>query len=200
MDMAYLSSDILVTSQQMGVAGVGPVRADTSWQAQTEGAFDLTCFDIDWEQKRARCPMGKFSRYWHEGAGKHGKPNVNGGFDAKDCRVCEELSRCTRKTTFRARHLTLPRKEEFLALRAARERQQTEAFKIHYRARAGVEGLISQATVTLGMRRTRYRGRDKTHLQHVATAGAINLFRAINWLRGELKAETRISTFAALAA
>jgi hypothetical protein len=34
----------------------------------------------------------------------------------------------------------------------------------------------------------------------VATAGAINLFRAINWLRGELKAETRISTFAALAA
>jgi transposase len=200
MDMAYLSSDILVTSHQMGVDVVGPVRADTSWQAQTEGAFDLTCFEIDWEQQRARCPMGKYSRYWHEGTGKHGKPNVNVGFDSKDCRVCEELSRCTRKTTFRARHLTFPRKEEFLALQAARERQQTEAFKLQYQARAGVEGLISQATVTLGMRRARYRGRDKTHLQHVATAAAINLFRAVNWLRGEPKAETRISTFAALAA
>ena len=200
MDMAYLSSDILVSSQQVGVDAVGPVRADTSWQAQTEGAFDLTCFEIDWEQKRARCPMGKFSRYWHEGTGKHGKPNVNVGFNSKDCRVCESLSRCTRKTTFRARHLTFPRKEECLALRTARERQQTEAFKLQYQARAGVEGLISQATVTLGMRRSRYRGRDKTHLQHVATASAINLSRAVNWLRGELKAETRISTFAALAA
>jgi transposase len=200
MDMAYLSSDILVSSQRMGVDVVGPVRADTSWQAQTEGAFDLTCFEIDWEQQRARCPMGKFSRYWHEGTGKHGKPNVNVGFDPKDCRGCEALSRCTRKTTFRARHLTFPRQEEFLALRAARERQQTEAFKLKYHARAGVEGLISQATVTLGMRRSRYRGRDKTHLQHVATAGAINVLRAVNWLRGQPKAETRISTFAALAA
>jgi transposase len=184
----------------MGVDVVGPVRADTSWQAQTEGAFDLTCFEIDWDQQRARCPMGKFSRYWHEETGKHGKPNVNVGFDPKDCRGCEALSRCTRKTIFRARHLTFPRREEFLALRAARERQQTEAFNLQYQARAGVEDLISQATVTLGMRRSRYRGQDKTHLQHVATAGAVNVMRAVNWLRGGRKAETRISTFAALAA
>ena len=158
MDMGYLSSDILVSSQQMGVDVVGPVRADTSWQAQTEGAFDLTWFEIDWEQKRAQCPMGNVTRYWNEGTGKHGKPNVTTAFNPTDCRACDCLSRCTRKTSFRARHLTFPQKAEFLALQAARERQQTEAFKIQYQARAGVEGLISQATVTLGMRRTRYRG------------------------------------------
>jgi transposase len=200
MDMGDLSSDILVSGQQLGVDVIGPVRADTSWQAQTEGAFDLTCFEIDWEHKRARCPMGKFTRYWNEATGKHGKPNVTAAFDSRDCRMCDCLSRCTRKTTFRARHLTFPQKDEFLALQAARERQQTEAFKIQYQARAGVEGLISQATVTLGMRRSRYCGRDKTHLQHVATAAAINLLRAIHWLRGGLKAETRISTLGALAA
>lgn len=200
MDMGYLSSDILVSSQHMGIDVVGPVRADTSWQAQTKGAFDLTCFEIDWEQKRARCPMGNVTRYWNEGIGKHGKPNVTTAFDPQDCRVCESLSRCTRKVTFRSRNLTFPHKAEFLALQAARKRQQTEAFKLHYHARAGVEGLISQATGTLGLRRNRYRGQSKTHLQHVATAAAINLLRAVNWLRGVPKAATRISSFAALAA
>jgi transposase len=200
MDMGYLSSEVLVSSLQMGIDVVGPVRAATSWQAQTEGAFDLTCFEIDWEQKRARCPMGHVTRYWNEGTGKHGKPNVTTAFDSRDCRGCEALSRCTRKATFRARHLTFPPKAEFLALQAARQRQQTDAFKIQYHARAGVEGLISQATGTLGMRRNRYRGQSKTHLQHVATASAINLLRALNWLRGALKAETHISSFAALAA
>jgi transposase len=200
MDTAYLSSDILVTSQQMGVDVIGPVRADTSWQAQTEGAFDLTQFTIDWEHKKVQCPVGKFSRHWIEGTGKHGKPNVTAAFSPTDCRTCEAFTRCTRNVSRHARSLSFPRQDEFLALQAARKRQQTDAFKTQYQARAGVEGLISQATVTLGMRRSRYRGRDKTHLQHVATAGAINLFRAINWLRGERKAETRISTFAALAA
>ncbi|WP_119072069.1 IS1182 family transposase [Aggregatilinea lenta] len=200
LDMGYLSSDILVSSQHLGIDVVGPVRADTSWQAQTEGAFDLTCFEIDWEQKRARCPMGNVTRYWNEGIGKHGKPNVTTAFDPRDCRVCEALSHCTRKATFRARNLTFPHKTEFLALQAARKRQQTEDFKLQYHARAGVEGLISQAMGTLGMRRNRYCGQGKTHLQHVATAAAINLLRAVNWLRGALKAETRISSFAALAA
>jgi hypothetical protein len=45
------------------------------------------------------------------------------------------------------------------------------------------------------MRRSPCRGRDKTHLQHVATAGAINLLRTVHWLRGGLKAETRIFSF-----
>jgi transposase len=200
MDMGYLSSDILVSSQQLGVDVVGPVRSDTSWQARTEGAFDLTCFEIDWERKTVRCPMGNYTRYWNEGSGKHGKPNVVTAFDAADCRVCDCLARCTRNVSRRARTLSFPRKDEFLALQAARQRQQTDTFKTQYQARAGVEGLISQATVTLGMRRSRYRGRDKTHLQHVATASAINLLRAVNWLSGALKAETRISSFAALAA
>jgi hypothetical protein len=86
------------------------------------------------------------------------------------------------------------------ALHAARERQQTDEFKEEYRARAGVEGVISQATVALGMRRTRYRGQDKTHLQNAATGSAINLLRAVNWLMGKPKSETHVSASATLAA
>jgi len=41
---------------------------------------------------------------------------------------------------------------------------------------------LSQAVNALEMRRTRYRGLTKTHLQHVATAAAMNLVRVVNWL------------------
>jgi transposase len=50
------------------------------------------------------------------------------------------------------------------------------------------------------MRRSRYRGLAKTHLQHLATAAAINVKRAVNWLLGEPLATTRQSHFAALLA
>jgi len=199
-DMGYMSSDVLVTSQQQGVDLVGPVRADTSWQAQTEGAYAITQFEIDWNQKTVRCPMGKINGYWREGTGKFGKPNVNVGFKPSDCRPCSEASRCTRNKKNKARTLTFPRKEAYQALQAARERQTTDAFKERYRTRAGVEGLISQASFSLGMRRARYRGQDKTHLQNIATASAINVLRAFNWLMDQPKARTRTSHFAALAA
>jgi transposase len=48
------------------------------------------------------------------------------------------------------------------------------------------------------MRRTRYRGQAKTHLQHLATAAAINLKRALAWLGGVPRAKTYRSQFARL--
>jgi transposase len=49
------------------------------------------------------------------------------------------------------------------------------------------------------LRRTRYIGLAKTHLQHVITAAAINLKRIGDWLNDVPHATTRTSTFAALA-
>jgi hypothetical protein len=188
---------VLVSSQQLGIDLIGPVRADTSWQAQTEGAFDITQFEIDWERQTVKCPLGKLIYYWREGLGKHGKPNINVGFRPSDCRACACTSRCTRNVGNGARTLTFPRKA-ILALQAARERQQTDEFR-RYRARAGVEGVIS------GDRRPRHATNTlprtvQDHLQNVATASAINLLRAFHWLMGKPKAETRVSSFAALAA
>jgi IS5 family transposase len=88
----------------------------------------------------------------------------------------------------------------FSALQGAREREQTDEFKQAYKQRAGVEGTISQAVGVLGMRRTRYRGLDKVHLQHLMTAAAMNLMRVLDWLRGKERAATRGSAFARLAA
>lgn len=62
------------------------------------------------------------------------------------------------------------------------------------------EGTIAQAVNALGARHNRYRGLARTHLQHVATASAINLRRIAAWLMGIRPGVTRVSSFAALAA
>jgi len=87
-----------------------------------------------------------------------------------------------------------------LALQQARQRQATEDFKSQYRTRAGVEGTLSQAVHSHDLRHTRYRGLSKTHLQHLATAAALNVSRTIAWLMEKPLAQTRKSRFAALAA
>ncbi len=50
------------------------------------------------------------------------------------------------------------------------------------------------------MRRARYVGQRKTHLQHLLTALATNVLRLVCWLDGAPFAKTRTSRFAALAA
>ena len=85
-------------------------------------------------------------------------------------------------------------------LKQARQREQTEGFKEEYKRRAGIEGTIAQAVNAMRARHNRYRGLVRTHLQHLATAAAINLRRIAAWLMGEKPGATRVSPFAALAA
>jgi transposase len=71
--------------------------------------------------------------------------------------------------------------------------------KRQYARRAGIEGTLSQGVRAFGLRRARYQGLEKTHLQHVATAAAINIDRTVAWLDERPRAATRTSRFAALA-
>ncbi|MFB3106643.1 MAG: transposase, partial [Pseudomonadales bacterium] len=51
-DRGYPSADLLVESQQdYGIDLVGPMRDDQSWQARTEGAFEQSQFQVDWQRK-----------------------------------------------------------------------------------------------------------------------------------------------------
>jgi hypothetical protein len=161
-------------------------------------AFDISHFQIDWDQEIVICPMGKQSRPWKPSKGPRGKPTFQVSFYRKDCAACRVRDRCTRSKT-EARGLTLHPKAQQLALQTARERQQTESFKEAYKRRAGIEGTMSQAAFALGMRRTRYRGLKKTHFHHLATAIAINLQRFVNWIWEIPRSTTRQSHFARLA-
>ena len=198
-DEGYTETDLLISGRQRGVDLVGPMPSSKSWQDRTEGAFDHTCFDIDWERRIATCPGGKQSRSCSDRKTWRGTPNLMFAFSKDDCLPCPLHQRCTRAKSG-ARSLTIYPQEHYEALLAARKRQTTEAFKNLYGQRAGIEGTISQGVRRMGLRQARYLGLSRTHLQHVATAAAINVVRAVNWLMGEVPEPTRVSPFQALAA
>jgi transposase len=199
-DSAYVSGPLLITTREIfGLDLIGPVLPDTSWQAEAREGFDLPNFQIDWPVQQVTCPRGKTSIYWHPTFDRAQKPVIAVRFSGKDCQPCPDRAQCTQAKAH-GRFMSLRPQKEHEAIQQARAYQQTEAFKEQYKVRAGVEGTISQSVVALGMRRSRYRGLARSHLQHLGTAAAINLKRAVNWLWGKPLATTRKSHFAALLA
>ena len=93
-----------------------------------------------------------------------------------------------------------PPEKQYNALRAARQRESTEEFAREYGKRAGIEGTLSQGIRVCEMRRSRYVGLAKTHLQHVLTATALNFLRVGQWRLGTPRARTRESAFVRLMA
>jgi transposase len=92
----------------------------------------------------------------------------------------------------------MPR-EDYEALTNARIRQTTTEFKKEYSLRSGIEGTISQGIRGFNLRQCRYVGLEKTRLQHILTAAAMNLERIYAWLEGIPLAKTRISHFEKMA-
>jgi transposase len=198
-DSGYVSGEKLADSlTQYGVKLIGPTRPDVSWQAQHPDAYDITRFHIDWQAEHAICPQGKTSCYWKPQTGVRGNPVIEINFRRRDCEPCPARALCTRRKTS-ARVLTIMPRDHFEAVQTARAYQLTDDFQEQYHKRAGVEGTMGQAANAYAMRRARYVGLDKTRLQHIATAVAINLQRIWAWLTGTPVAKTKVSAFAALA-
>ena len=203
-DTAYVAADVATESfNEYRIELLGPSRVDTSWQSLDPDAFALKDFVIDWEKQEITCPMGKVSKHWKPSTitrSKRQRKTIQVQFTRKTCADCSCREKCTR-SKLTGRGITLhPTQQEHEMLQQAREYQQTDEFRERYKKRAGVEGTISLAAYTFKLRRTRYRGLDKTHLHHVCTATAINLKRAAQWMVHPVHAQTRISHFAALAA
>jgi transposase len=198
LDMAYVDAAHLVTSHnEYEVDLLGKVPGDSSWQAKTARGFDLSCFAIDWENQQVRCPIGQLSQSWRERSDDYGNSVIEVRFDRARCATCEVRNLCTQAKK-EPRLLKFRHREQHEALQAARLRQTTLSFKQDYATRAGVEGTFSQGVRAFDLRRSRYVGLAKTHLQHIATAVAINLNRLMAWWERVPKAKTRISPFAAL--
>jgi transposase len=199
-DKGYTDSHVLVDSQRdHAVTIIGPVADDPSWQARAGQGFDKSQFMVDWERQVVTCPAGKQSISWLPNTYPKNGMMWEVRFARKDCTSCVHRLQCT-KAKKEPRLLGLQAREQYEALQAARQRQTTDAFRLQYAARAGIESTHEQAIRRCGLRRSRYIGRAKTHLQHLITATAINLVRVAAWLEGTPWAKTRQSAFAALAA
>jgi transposase len=194
-DSGYVESDTLVESQRRGIKLCGPARPDTSWQGRAESGFAAADFHYDFAQCVATCPAGRRSSSWQERPARYGGKEIQIKFATRDCKSCLQRPQCT-KTKSQRRLLTIQPEAEFRALREARRQEAETGFKKRYAARAGVEGTLSQGVRRSDLRRTRYVGQAKTHLQNVCTAVALNLVRLWNWLTEIPLAATRHSAFA----
>jgi transposase len=199
LDGGYVDAGTLVTAQvEHQVTVVGPVRLDTSWQAQAGRGFDLGGFRLDWDARRATCPQGALSTKWSSTHSGDGAEIINIRFSAATCRICPVRADCT-TSTLSGREITVRPQLEHLALQEARSAQLTPAFKARYDARAGIEGTLSQALRLTKLRQARYRGLARTRLQHLLSAAALNLHRLDAWWLGRSRAGTRPSPLAAFA-
>mgnify|MGYP001821003696 FL=1 len=177
-DSAYIDAELLVDSrQQHQIDLIGPGRLNNSWQSRTKGAYDLEQFEIDWDNQVVYCPQGEQSGNWKDAFDNSGAPLIYVQFSSNDCQPCSVRQLCTRSK--RRRGMGFRPREQYEALKEARQRLETEEGRQLYNRRAGIEGTISQGVRAFGMRQTRYRGLAKTHIQHIATAAAINLERLI---------------------
>lgn len=207
MDAGYVDADNVIHSQQHHqVDLVGPMRPDRSWQVRQDNGFDVSCFLIDWEAKKATCPNGKRSQVWSEGVDSQGTHSIHIRFARTDCLACPTRNQCTHAQDG-PRGLRIRTQSAHELLQQRRQEQRTPAFQQRYRPRAGVEATLSDAIRNYDLRHSRYIGLAKTRLQHFFTAVAINFSRIASWLTADSldipipdrRSTTRITHFAALA-
>jgi transposase len=189
-DCGYVSADLLVASKRRGITLLGPLLADISAQARS-GGYTQEAFAIDWDRRQATCPHGAVSSKWAPlRQGRDGREAISVRFAAATCRACPARDKCT-TAQWTGRQLFLRPRETHEAVAAARAGQDTKHWKDRYKARAGVEGTIAQASHVTGIRRARYLGLAKTRLEHLAAATAINVIRLDAWYASKPLDRTR---------
>ena len=186
-DSGFMSAGELIAARARGITLPGPLPAG---RPGPPGGYPAAAFTIDFDAGQATCPRGAVSSRWTPFTRGDGTQLINVQFPASTCRACPDRARCT--TAVRTgRQLTLRPRDIHEAVTAARAAQDTAEFKDRYRARAGVEGTIAQATHVTGIRRARYAGLPKTRLEHLAAATAINCIRLDAWYAGKPLDRTR---------
>jgi transposase len=173
-DQGYPSGPNLAHSASRGVELVGLIAVDPSHKPAGYRPADFT---LDFAARQATCPEGQTAVTWKESRVPEApddpqRREVQITFGAA-CADCPARSQCTsgqggRTLTVSAFHTELT---------ARRAEQETAEFKERLKARAGIEGTISELTRCHGTRRARYRGKAKVRLQALFTGAAVNVKR-----------------------
>lgn len=195
-DMGYTSAPMLYdTKRDYGVNVFGPVVEHPAWQRAT--GYEIDAFQIDWEHRTVTCPQGYTSNPWTMREHRRNHELTRVRFKRVECEPCPVHDLCTKHNR---RTLSFHEQPLFELIQQRKQEQYTEVFRKRYGKRAGIEGTISQGVFALGMRRSRYRGLGKTHLQFLLTAAAMNLTRVLNWHNDVPRKTTPVTHFGRLAA
>ena len=176
-DAGYLSGPNLKSSQTRTIDLIGPLPIVVTPQDRLPDGITQARFQVDAANRRVTCPQGHTV----------GNPTSVGNslrfqFPKRVCTACELRPRCCTGKGGR----TIGISAYYEQVQAARQRQETEAFKQDYHQhRSGVEGSLSALVRGQGMRVGRYIGQKKRHLQAVFTGCAANILRTARWQAGK---------------
>lgn len=163
------------------------LRNGHSWQKSTEGGLDNSRFDVDFQNKKALCPLGIASSSWKEKQDGH----IDVGFPAKKCRECPLKERCTKADR---RILRVQPEAVFKYQKHIREREKDDDFTREYSLRAGAEALQSEI-IRIAGRQSTVRGVAKTTIKYVLTAVAVNFGRLLRWQVRQERRSTPIGKY-----
>ncbi|MEU2874685.1 IS1182 family transposase [Streptomyces olivoreticuli] len=179
---AYITPARIERAERVhGITLLGPIVPAHSHQARDRSGFDKSAFIINWDTHKAICPQGSASREWRP-LRISGHDYIQVKFAKADCLSCPVRSQCTNSADRPRALALLPTRELHEIQTLNRLDQQSEEWQRRYAIRAGIEATLSQNVRTCGLRRTRYRGLRKTHVQHVLTAMPCNLTRVADWI------------------
>ncbi|MEU5548060.1 transposase [Streptomyces sioyaensis] len=194
-DAAYITPARIERAHRVhGITMLGPVVPDHLHQAKTGSGFDKSALTVDWDNQQVTCPRDQVSRHWGP-LRISGHDYIQVRFDKAACPACSDRPRCTTSATHPRALALLPTRELHEIQTRNRLDQATENWQQRYAIRAGIEATPSQNIRTSGLRRTRYRGLARTHVQHVLTALACNLTRVTDWITAPPTTHRRSTRF-----
>jgi hypothetical protein len=125
----YVATQVLSDSEHNpGIAVMGPIKVDTTWQAQAGKGFDLTGWTIAWDHQRVPCPGGHLSQVGADSRDNAGHPRSYVRFAKARCQACPVRTDGTRAVKgprpLRCKPRRQPERWQW-----ARQREQTEACK-----------------------------------------------------------------------
>lgn len=158
-DTHYNSSKNIESLAEASIQLKGPVNPVPTKEIQEKNRG----FEVSEQEMTVFCPKGnkaeKYSQWKDE--------RILGRFNKDDCIKCERNSICLPGKG--GKQIVI--RPESALLKERRSLMETEAFKIDMHKRNGIEGTISGLVRGNGMRRSRFRGKEKTML-HVKFCGA----------------------------
>ncbi len=176
-DGGYTSGAEVARAASEGRELKGPMAPPPS----KEGRLSSDNFNVSIVERKAVCPAGQTStncsRLQEQ---KTGRVAYRFEWNRSQCDQCALRNRCLGKGQ---RHRTLQVGEHYDLIQARRLEQKTEAFQTDMQHRNGIEGTISELARAHGMRRCRYRGLAKAHLQNLMIGAACNIKR---WCRRKI--------------
>jgi hypothetical protein len=172
-DAGYISAPALEVAETGGYVLTGPIGAPPHSGVR----FGSDAFVVDIPNRQAVCPAGKFnmecSRITET---KLQLTYYYFAWTQADCTVCQLKNQCLSKKK-RQLFRTLQVGEKHMIAQERRNLCKTPEYQLRMHRRSGIEGTHSELVRGYGIRRSRYRGLEKTDIQMQFTAAACNLRR-----------------------